>query len=53
MQNTQRRNNMMTDSEISKQIASNYSYFWYLSYEEQQTLIKIRRAEYGEDSDTR
>ena len=44
---------MKTDSEISKEIASNYSYFWYLSYEEQQTLINIRRAEYGKDSDSR
>ena len=37
---------MMTDEEIAKKIRSGYSYFSYLSYEEQQTLINVRRAEY-------
>ena len=36
----------MTDEEIANKIRSGYSYFGYLSYEEQQTLINVRRAEY-------
>lgn len=36
----------MTDEEIANKIRSGYSYFSYLSYEEQQTLINVRRAEY-------
>ena len=37
---------MMTDEEIANKIRSGYSYFSYLPYEEQQTLINVRRAEY-------
>jgi len=44
----------MTDEEIANKIRSGYSYFGYLSYEEQQTLINVRRAEYERaDSDSK
>ena len=45
---------MMTDEEIANKIRSGYSYFSYLSQEEQQTLINVRRAEYeGTNSNTK